>query len=56
MDGVTHRSLFCQDGFHPAPPLYARVADRLAEAIIDTALPRIARLRKASNEPREEAQ
>ena len=56
MDGVTHRSLFCQDGFHPAPPLYARVADRLTEVIIDTALPRIARLRKASNEPREEAQ
>lgn len=33
MDGITHRSLFCQDGFHPAPPLYARVAERLADVI-----------------------
>ncbi|MCA3219112.1 MAG: SGNH/GDSL hydrolase family protein [Burkholderiales bacterium] len=45
MDGVTHRDLFCRDGFHPAPPLYARVAQRLAEAIIDTAAPRSARPR-----------
>lgn len=45
MDGVTHRDLFCRDGFHPAPPLYARVAQRLAEAIIDTVAPRSARPR-----------
>ena len=30
MDGVTHSDLFCQDGFHPAPALYALVAERLA--------------------------
>ena len=30
MDGVAHPSLFCEDGFHPAPALYARVADRFA--------------------------
>lgn len=46
MDGVAQRSLFCQDGFHPAPPLYARVARRLAEAIIEHALPAMTRLRK----------
>lgn len=34
MEGVTHPSLFCADGFHPAPALYARVADRLAEHIV----------------------
>ncbi len=33
MDGVAHPSLFCEDGFHPAPALYARVADRLADQI-----------------------
>ena len=33
MDGVAHPSLFCEDGFHPAPALYARVADRLADHI-----------------------
>lgn len=37
MDGITHPGLFCPDGFHPAPPLYARVAERLAEAIIAVA-------------------
>lgn len=37
MDGVAHPGLFCPDGFHPAPPLYARVAERLAEAIIAVA-------------------
>lgn len=30
MDGVTQRSLFAEDGFHPAPALYARVRERLA--------------------------
>jgi lysophospholipase L1-like esterase len=29
MDGVTESHLFCVDGFHPAPALYARVAARL---------------------------
>jgi len=33
MDGVAHPSLFCEDGFHPAPALYARVADRLADHV-----------------------
>jgi lysophospholipase L1-like esterase len=36
MDGVAHPSLFCEDGFHPAPALYARVADRLADHIAAT--------------------
>ncbi len=40
MDGVTQRDLFCADGFHPAPALYARVAERLAEHIITVALVR----------------
>ncbi len=50
MDGVTHSSLFCQDGFHPAPPLYARVAERLSQAITEIALPRIARLKEHQEE------
>lgn len=33
MEGITHSNLFCPDGFHPAPALYALVADRLAEHI-----------------------
>jgi lysophospholipase L1-like esterase len=33
MDGVMDASLMAEDGFHPAPPLYARVAKRLAERI-----------------------
>lgn len=37
MDGVTSSDLFCEDGFHPAPALYARVADRLADHIVDIA-------------------
>ncbi len=41
MDGLTHPSLFCEDGFHPAPGLYARVANRLAELITDEVLPRL---------------
>jgi lysophospholipase L1-like esterase len=35
MDGVARSDLFCEDGFHPAPALYARVADRLANYIAD---------------------
>lgn len=50
MDGVAHRSLFCQDGFHPAPPLYARVAERLAAAVVEIAMPRIARLQSEDQE------
>lgn len=38
MDGVTRRELFSADGFHPAPALYARVAQRLADHIITVAL------------------
>jgi len=34
MEGVTQASLFCEDGFHPAPALYAKVADRLAGHIV----------------------
>lgn len=30
MDGLADRTLFSGDGFHPAPALYARVADRIA--------------------------
>jgi lysophospholipase L1-like esterase len=33
MEGLAHPSLFCEDGFHPAPALYARVAERLADHI-----------------------
>ncbi len=40
MDGITHPTLFCEDGFHPAPALYARVAGRLADVIAGD-LPRL---------------
>jgi lysophospholipase L1-like esterase len=33
MDGVAQPDLFSEDGFHPAPALYARVADCLAHHI-----------------------
>lgn len=33
MTGVMARELFSEDGFHPAPPLYARIAGRLAQHI-----------------------
>lgn len=33
MDGIAHPTLFCDDGFHPGPPLYAAVAQRLAQVI-----------------------
>jgi lysophospholipase L1-like esterase len=33
MEGVTHRSMFAGDGFHPAPALYARVRERLAARV-----------------------
>lgn len=34
MDGVIDPQHFCEDGFHPAPALYARVAERLAEHLV----------------------
>jgi lysophospholipase L1-like esterase len=37
MAGLAEATLFCEDGFHPAPALYARVADRLADHIADFA-------------------
>ena len=43
MDGLAHPALFSEDGFHPAPALYARVAERLAEVIATETLPWIAR-------------
>lgn len=42
MDGITERSLFCADGFHPAAALYARVAERLCSELVDTVVPRLA--------------
>lgn len=42
MDGITHPTLFCEDGFHPACGLYARVAERLSAVIADEVLPRLA--------------
>jgi lysophospholipase L1-like esterase len=35
MDGVVDASAFCEDGFHPAPALYARVAERLAGHLLE---------------------
>jgi lysophospholipase L1-like esterase len=39
MAGLAAPGLFCEDGFHPAPALYARVADRLADHIATVARP-----------------
>ncbi|MFN7570340.1 MAG: SGNH/GDSL hydrolase family protein [Betaproteobacteria bacterium] len=39
MDNLTRPELMSEDGFHPAPALYARVAQRLAEAIATEVLP-----------------
>jgi lysophospholipase L1-like esterase len=41
MDGVMDAALMADDGFHPAPALYARVAQRLADHIIDEVLPHL---------------
>jgi lysophospholipase L1-like esterase len=38
MDGIARPDLFCEDGFHPAPALYAKVADRLADFIAGVAV------------------
>jgi lysophospholipase L1-like esterase len=38
LDGIAHPDLFCEDGFHPAPALYAKVADRLADHIVSVAI------------------
>jgi lysophospholipase L1-like esterase len=43
MDGLADPALFSEDGFHPAPALYARVAERLAEVISTETLPRMKR-------------
>ena len=41
MDGVMDPAFMADDGFHPAPPLYARVARRLAEHIELVVRPRL---------------
>jgi lysophospholipase L1-like esterase len=41
MDGVLDPRLMADDGFHPAPPLYARVAERLAAHIHSEVLPHL---------------
>lgn len=38
MDGIAHPDLFCEDGFHPAPVLYAKVSERFADHIVTVAL------------------
>jgi hypothetical protein len=38
MDGIARPDLFCEDGFHPAPALYAKVTDRLADFIAGVAV------------------
>ena len=35
MEGVIDPQQFSEDGFHPAPALYARVAERLAEHLVE---------------------
>lgn len=52
MDGLAHPALFSEDGFHPAPALYARVAERLTEVIVAETLPWIER--QSMNEQLEE--
>jgi lysophospholipase L1-like esterase len=49
MDGLTRPELMSEDGFHPAPALYARVARRLAQVIAQEVLPQF-----ESNPPKEE--
>jgi lysophospholipase L1-like esterase len=41
MEGVLDAALMAEDGFHPAPALYARVAGRLAEHIEHEVLTRL---------------
>jgi lysophospholipase L1-like esterase len=41
MDGVLDPALMADDGFHPAPALYAKVAKRLAHHIKHEVLPRL---------------
>lgn len=36
MDGLARADRFCPDGFHPAPALYALVAERIARHVIGT--------------------
>ena len=46
MDGLAHPRLFSEDGFHPGPALYARVAERLTEVIAGEVLLPIGRQRQ----------
>ncbi len=39
MEGVMHPSIMAEDGFHPAPPLYAKVALHIAEHVMREVLP-----------------
>jgi len=41
MDGVLDPALMADDGFHPAPALYAKIAKRLAQHIKHEVLPRL---------------
>ena len=49
MAGLTRADLMCEDGFHPAPALYASVAQRLARTIAQELLPQF-----DANPPKEE--
>jgi lysophospholipase L1-like esterase len=51
MEGLTERHLMAEDGYHPAPALYARVAQRLAAVIGDEVLPQLPQLRAARGRP-----
>jgi lysophospholipase L1-like esterase len=41
LDGVLEPALMADDGFHPGPGLYAKVAERLAQYIEQEVLPRL---------------
>jgi hypothetical protein len=36
LEGVMRPDWMAADGYHPGPPLYARVAELLAEAVVTT--------------------
>jgi lysophospholipase L1-like esterase len=48
MDGVLEPALMASDGFHPAAGLYTRVAQRLAEHIVEQVLPRLSTPRETA--------
>jgi lysophospholipase L1-like esterase len=56
MDGVMDPALMADDGFHPGPGLYARVAERLALHIVDAVLPRLEPHNNPDNHEHEDAQ